>query len=177
MRIRAYQPESDEDTLLGLWAAAFGETWSMTAEWLRRETSAATYLPGDHLLAEIDGQAAGFALTQLGTGDSPRGSLLALAVRPDLRRRGVGQALHQAALFWLYASGARQVQLGAGGLGYFWPGVPAGLDGAWAFFNALGWAEIERSYDLVCSRDGYTTPAWVWERVKGLGFRDRRAGG
>jgi GNAT superfamily N-acetyltransferase len=78
--------------------------------------------------------------------------------------------LHDAALERLGAYGVQQVQLGAGALNYFWPGVPIDLPGAWAFFQALGWTEVARSFDLTRSLDDYLTPAWVWEKWRGLGL-------
>ena len=78
--------------------------------------------------------------------------------------------LHLAALEQLRLSGVRHIQLGSGAQNYFWPGVPSDLSGAWSFFQAMGWPEIERSYDLVRSLDDYQTPDWVWERVSGMGI-------
>jgi GNAT superfamily N-acetyltransferase len=179
MQIRAYHHATDEETLLKLWAAVFGEDWPLDAALFRREAvDVPTYRPGDHLLAEMDEKIVGFALTQVGMGAPPRGSLLAMGVHPDYRRRGLGRALHAAALARLRERGAEHAQLGAGALGYLWPGVPAercaasggsqtqpAAPNAWTFFAALGWPEVERSFDLARALDDYQTPAWAWERV------------
>jgi beta-N-acetylhexosaminidase len=159
------------------WEKVFGAQWPMDRAWFEQVTRAATWLPGDHLLAQVDGRPVGFALTQVGAGAAPGGALLALGVLPEYRRRGVGRALHAAALQQVRARGARKVGLGSGALEYFWPGVPLDAPGAWAFFQAMGWQERERSFDLVRSLADYHTPAWVWERVNGLDVEYSRAAG
>jgi ribosomal protein S18 acetylase RimI-like enzyme len=165
IQIRPYRPELDEPLLLELWNLAFPAEWPMTPAWFR-SVALDSWCLQDHLLAEIDGDAVGFALVQAPHEGSPGGSLLALAVHPEYRRRGAGRRLHEAALERLQAHGIRQAQPGSGGRGYFWPGIPSNLPGAWAFFQALGWAETERSYDLARSLHDYQTPAWVWERAR-----------
>lgn len=167
LHIRPYHPASDEPLLLDLWNAALGDAWPVTPEWFR---AVALNDPArqEHLLAEVDGRPVGFALAKLSADSPPRGSILALGVHPEYRRRGVGRALHDAALERLRARGADHFMLGAGASGYFWPGVPADLPGAWPFFQAQGWPEVSRSYDLARALEGYETPSWVWQRVRGL---------
>src|SRR5437016_10616235 len=79
--------------------------------------------------------------------------------------------LEQSARAALARGGVRRIELGAGGQDYFWPGVPRGLKGAWAFFAALGWPLREASFDVYRSLDDYRTPSWVYERVSGLGLQ------
>lgn len=167
INLRPYHPETDEPLLLDLWDAVFGTAWPVNPDWFR---SVALNDPPhqEHLLAEVDGQPVGFVLAMFADDTPPRGSILALGVHPSARRRGVGRALQDAVLERLKARGAQFVMLGAGASGYFWPGVPADLPGAWAFFQSLGWPETERSYDLARSLDDYDTSTWVWERVRGL---------
>ena len=171
MFIRPFGAAKDETRLLDLWATVFGATWPLTPAWLRQQTiDVETYRPGDHLLAEEDDKLIGFALTQIGTEPPTTGSVMAMGVHPAYRGQGVGRALHKAAVTRLKTRGAEMLQLGSGGFQYFWPGVPLEPDGAWAFFHYMGWPEIERSWDLVQSIENYTTPAWVWERVRLLGL-------
>jgi ribosomal protein S18 acetylase RimI-like enzyme len=162
--------EKDAALLLELWGKVFGETWPVDPAWFHAVTMSTSWLPGDHLVAEEAGHAIGFVLTQLGNGISPGGSILATGVLPEYRRRGVGRALHQAALEHVRKRGAVKIGLGAGALEYFWPGVPLDQPGAWAFFQSLGWMDQERSFDLVRSLENYHTPSWVWERVSSLGI-------
>ena len=172
VHIREYDPVVDEPCLLELWDLALasgkaGPTWPLSSTWF----NAIALDPKnrqDHLVAEVDNQVIGFALAQVNRSNPQRGSLLALAIHPNYRRRGVGRMLHDAALKRLRACGVQQVQLGAGAINYFWPGVPFDLPGAWAFFQTLGWTEVERSFDLTRSLDDYQTPAWVWEKLHGL---------
>ena len=178
-------PHHDLPALLELWARCFGPDWPIQGgSFCQIACPPGSYQPGDHLFAWEDGQPVGFALTQPGRSGSD-GSILALGVRPDLRRRGIGRGLHQAALARLAQRGVRQVQLGSGGMDYFWPGVPCGQTasppgetGAWEFFAALGWPYREASFDLLGLLDGWQAPAWVWARVAGLGlvFRPAEAG-
>jgi GNAT superfamily N-acetyltransferase len=170
IHIHASDPDLDENLLLHLWAAALGSQWPMDGAWLRSVSRSSTYLPGDCLVATVDGHPAGFALTQIGKGSEPRGSILAVGVQPEFRRQGIGRLLHETAVQRLGERGAKQIQLGAGAGEYFWPGVPLGLPEAWPFFQPMGWPEIERSFDLVRSLEDYRTPAWVWERLSGLGI-------
>src|SRR5207245_1547441 len=132
------------------------------------------YHPGDHFIAEANGHMVGFAATQTRTipGEArPRGELMLVMVDPAFQRRGIGRALHDHALTLLRERSVEQVQLGAGGLSYFWAGVPTNLPGAWPFFEACGWKEVERSFDLVGELGSYATPAWVYERTRHAGIR------
>jgi ribosomal-protein-alanine N-acetyltransferase len=86
----------DVDRIMAVMEAAFdpafGEAWS------RRQVSDALVMPNTHyLLAGADGRpvredetAAGFALSR---GAADEEELLLIAVRPDLRGRGIGAAL------------------------------------------------------------------------------------
>lgn len=168
LEIRPADPQNDEALLLQLWRGCLSSRWAVTPAWFRRVTVVSTSRPGDLLLAEQAGHAIGFALTQVGQGAEPGGSILALGVLPEFRRRGVGRALHTAALAQLRARGALNACLGSGAGQYFWPGVPLDGSAAWNFFQALGWQDQEHSFDLVRSLDDYHTPAWVGERVAGL---------
>lgn len=78
------------------------------------------------------------------------------------RRQGIGRAVLDAALATLQQKSVQEVQLGSGGLAYFWPGVPTNLPDAWPFFQACGWSETVRSFDLVRDLEGYATPPDVY---------------
>jgi ribosomal protein S18 acetylase RimI-like enzyme len=165
LNFRPYDPQKDEACLFNLWVDAFGPSWPVGTDWLRSVTqNLAVYQPGDHLLADVDGQTAGFALTQT---SRKNGSILALGVLPLFRRQGVGRALHAMALERLRTRGVSKAFLGSGAPDYFWPGVPVSLENAWPFFQRQGWEEEWRSVDLARSLVDYQTPAWVWDRVSG----------
>jgi ribosomal protein S18 acetylase RimI-like enzyme len=180
MHVRPFDPAVDEAALFKLWDCTFGSgdggnNWPVTQAWFR----AVALFPSqhqDHFLAEFFGQAIGFVLVQVNASSPSQGSILALGVHPDYRRRGVGRMLLQAALERLQLRGVQRVKLGSGGQTYFWPGVPVDLPDAWPFFHAMGWHESERSFDLARSLDDYETPAWVMERISGLGVDFVNAG-
>jgi GNAT superfamily N-acetyltransferase len=96
-------------------------------------------------------------------------------VDPAQQRRRIGRALQDRALDVLRERGVRSVQLGSGGFAYFWAGVPANLPGAWAFFEACGWRDEERTFDLVADLEEYTTPSGVYERPGSAGVRIHEA--
>jgi predicted N-acetyltransferase YhbS len=150
--IEPYDPSRDEAAIFELWQRALGAHWPMTRELLRRVIEA----PGArnaHLVARDGTQAIGLAMTQQGQ----RGNLVALVVDSDRQRRGIGSALHDAALDQLRRAGAQRVQLG-GGETRFWPGVPANLPAARSFFEARGWAFTSEVIDLTQDLRGYQTP-------------------
>jgi beta-N-acetylhexosaminidase len=172
--LRAYQEDRDEAVVDALWRGALGERWPISREAFRRVLAAGGEArAGDHLVAVAPGgTVVGFVATQARTepgAPAPVGAVLVVAVDPAHRRRGVGRALLAGALARLRARGARRVQLGGGGHTYFWPGVPVDLPDAWPFFAALGWAEAERSFDLVCPLRDYAPPPAVLARVRAQG--------
>jgi len=170
MTLRPYHPEQHEDAVYALWQAGLGAQWPLTRAVFRRITlDSGVYRPGDHTVALADDAVVGFVATQtrwIPGAAVPVGALLAVVVAAPHQRRGVGRALVGHALTGLKERGVREAQLGGGGRSYFWCGVPTTLPAAWAFFNACGWRERERSVDLVQALGRYTTPAWVAERVR-----------
>jgi len=165
--IRPYQPALDEAAVFDLWQTTFGGTWPLTRDVFRRVTSGtAVYRAGDHFVAEQDSTLAGFVTTQtIERRSSPRtGHIGAMVIAPEQRRRGIGRALHDAALTHLRTAGVRRAQLG-GGDTYLWPGVPRSLPAALAFFRACGWTYAETSYDLVQDVSGYAPPSSVYRRI------------
>ncbi len=165
--IRLYRPTVDEEGVFDLWQTTFGGAWPLTRDTFRRVTvETDVYRDGDHLVAEDNGVPVGFVATQaVGGASSPRaGHIGAMLVAPTHRRRGIGRALHDAALGHLRAVGVRRAQLG-GGDTYLWPGVPSTLPSALAFFNSCGWAYAETSYDLVQDVSDYAPPPAVYQRI------------
>lgn len=152
--ITPYQAERDEAAVAELWQRALGERWPMTPELLRL-VLAAPGTQNEHLVARDGAALVGLAATQR---HGERGNLVALVVDPERQRQGVGTALHDAALDLLRGSGVRHTQLG-GGETRFWPGAPANLPGARAFFEARGWAFDGETIDLTQDLRGYQTPA------------------
>ena len=99
--IRPYQPAADEAGAFALWQATFDQTWPLTRDLFRRVTVGTDrYRDGDHFVAEEAGTYLGFVATQAARdASSPStGHIGMLLVDPAWRRRGIGRALHAAAL-------------------------------------------------------------------------------
>jgi beta-N-acetylhexosaminidase len=168
--IRPYEDPRDEAEIYDLWQATLGELWPLPRRIFRHiAVGSGAYQPGDHLVAQAGDPIVGFVGTQtrLLPGDSaPRGELMAIMVAPAQQRQGAGKALLEAALDALKRKGVAEVQLGGGGISYFWAGMPANLPGVWSFFQACGWPKVETSFDLVRELGDYTTPLGIYERVR-----------
>jgi beta-N-acetylhexosaminidase len=159
LELRPYHQPADSVAVYALWQAAMGAQWPITAaDFHRLLTGSPLYQAGDYFVAYQDDQIVGFVATQMDRGNPALASLPALFVDPQFQRRGIGTALHTAALEHLRASGAAMVQLGGGGYSYFWPGVPNNLPAARPFFEACGWDFSEPCYDLAQNMQEYHAP-------------------
>ncbi len=173
MHIRDYNPQHDEQPVYALWHRALGDLWPVSREGFHHTTvGSAAYQTGDHFVATLgDGQIIGFVATQARTlpgvaaSAQPPGELMVILVDPAHQQQGIGRALLNHALRALKHREVTKVQLGAGGLTYFWPGVPTNLPGAWPFFAACGWPRVESSFDLICDLENANTPTDIYERI------------
>ena len=82
-------------------------------------------------VAELDGRLVGFAVA-----DRLRANIWALFVDPEREGRGVGRALHDAMLDWLFSTGVEEIWLGTE------PGTRAER-----FYLASGWHYVETKRD------------------------------
>ena len=78
-------------------------------------------------VAELDGELAGFAIA-----DRLRANIWGLFVAPQCEARGVGRALHEAMLDWLFSTGVEEAWLGTE------PGTRAER-----FYVASGWRYVD----------------------------------
>ncbi len=165
--LRAYEPEDDALQVYTLWQHTLSHLWPLPYDIFHVVTVAnPAYRQGDHFVAVSGSEIVGWVATQVQRrGASPEGHLMLLLVAPAYQRRGVGRMLHAHALSSLKQRGAAQIQLG-GGFSYLWQGVPTSLPDAWSFFQACGWKEVERSFDLVRELTGYATPSGIYERLR-----------
>ena len=183
VRLRPYAWDADEAGVHALWLRAFGPSWPISRQGLRRVLNArGTFRSGDHLVVAAGRAVVGFVATQCRPPDggspsvAPDGSILVVAVDPAYRRRGIGYALVETAVASLRARGAQRVRLGSGGVSYFWPGVPDDPPESWPFFAGAGWEETEVSHDLLLPLTGYAPPAAVLDRAGGQGVAVGPAG-
>ncbi|HZO87684.1 MAG TPA: GNAT family N-acetyltransferase [Chthonomonadaceae bacterium] len=169
MDIRPYHRQRDEPLVYGLWQRALGNQWPLPLKTFRHKVNGhPQHEVADHFVACEGEEVIGFVATQtpMGLGGEERAGLMCLLVTPDRQRQGVGRALHDHALDALCRRGVTEAQLGAGGLSYFWAGVPTNLPGALAFFRACGWPDTGPAFDLVMDLTGYATPASIYERIR-----------
>src|SRR5687768_8429818 len=173
MLIRPYLPETDEKQVFELWQSTLGVTWPLSLDGFRAVTVGGRhYLPGDHLVAEADDSLLGFVGTQVSSDSATsKDELMLIMVEPSHQRRGIGRSLLDAALLSLKQRGVTGVQLASapGTFSYFWPGIPTELDGAWSFFQACGWDELELSFALIRKLEDYETPPFVTQRIREAG--------
>lgn len=73
-----------------------------------------------------------------------------LAVRPDVRRRGVGRRLVIAAEEWAASVGATSIAVGASAPFYLWPGVDFRATGALCLFEAAGYRPVGAEFNMGC---------------------------
>jgi beta-N-acetylhexosaminidase len=157
--VRPYHQAADSAAVYALWQAALGQQWPIVAaDFHRLLTESPLYQAGDYFVACQGERIVGFVAAQIDRSQPDMASIPALFVDPQFQRRGIGTALHAAALGHLRASGAGMVQLGAGSYSYFWPGVPTNLSAARPFFEAHGWDFDEPCYDLAQNMQEYHAP-------------------
>jgi beta-N-acetylhexosaminidase len=157
--LRPYHQLADSAAVYTLWQTVMGEQWPIAAaDFQHLLTGSPLYQAGDCVVACQGDRIVGFAAAQLDRNNPELASIPALFVGPPFQRRGIGTALHASALEHLRAIGAGRVQLGGGGYGYFWPGVPTNLPAARPFFEAQGWAFSEPCYDLAQRMEEYRSP-------------------
>ncbi|HET8913209.1 MAG TPA: GNAT family N-acetyltransferase [Ktedonobacteraceae bacterium] len=171
IQLQTWNPTQSIDPLLELWQAALGTIWPITAEGLLSTILESGYQEGDCVVAIRDERIAGVVVINQQKGDqTKRGFIMCLLVRPDQQRQGIGTLLLREAIERLKQREAKTIYLGGGPDAYFWGGVPTNLPQAVAFFQAHGWRLENKQdtidVDLTMDLQGYTTPNWVWERVR-----------
>ncbi|HMG45084.1 MAG TPA: GNAT family N-acetyltransferase [Acidimicrobiales bacterium] len=133
--LRPFDPHRDRAAVARLWASALGDDWPVLPDAVDRLGAGHVLLVNRSLVGMI--------------AVDPRGSITFLAVEPAEQRRGHGTRLVGRALDDFRRDGLAAVRVGSGGDHYVWPGVPTSCTAALAFFERLGWAEDDRTTDLV----------------------------
>lgn len=146
----------DTDALVALWQRAL-PTWPIPRHRLRAATS-------DGYVADEEGRLVGaIALDEAGT-------IKYVVVDPASRRRGLGSALHDAAIERLRPLGHAKLRLGFGARPYVWPGIPRDLPDAERFFVRRGWTLKHISADLTQDLSSYIRPAGAVEHASSAGL-------
>lgn len=174
VEIITFEFEKHFEKVFELWQSNFGKDWpldSFTFRHVISDNPTVSGLSKWRFVALADSSLAGFVLFQSSSEDSS-GNLSLVMVDPTYQRRGIGAALHGFALEQLRKSGVRRVQLGGGSPG-LWQGVPDDLSSAAAFFEKMGWAYSEISYDLIQDLQTFSRATEFIAPVaaRGIGFR------
>lgn len=101
--------------------------------------------------------------------DADRGYITLFGVDEDLRRRGHGTRLLNAAEDYLRGKGAARALVSPYAPGYFWPGVDVNRHAdALAFLAANGYREIMRPLAMQTRLEDVERPDWLRRKVEAL---------
>jgi ribosomal protein S18 acetylase RimI-like enzyme len=165
--LRPYQG-SDETALLKLWNLVLTHDPINEAVFRTQVLLDLNFRPEGLLLAEKDGELAGFLLSIvrhvplfLQGLETDRGWITAFGVHPAYRRQGVGKGLFEAALSNLHP---RQVLISPYTPNYFTPGVDtAAYPDAVAFLHSLGWKTTSTPISMQAELTGFQIPGVILE--------------
>lgn len=163
--VRSFQG-SDEPALLRLWNLVLTHDPIDEAGFRTRVLLDLNFCPEGLLLAEVDGELAGFLLSIvrrvplfLDGLEPERGWITAFGVHPAYRRMGVAKCLFEAALARLYP---RQILISPYTPNYFTPGVDMeAYPEAIAFLKASGWETISTPISMRAELTGFRIPAGI----------------
>lgn len=122
--------------------------------WIANTAGDPSFRPEDVVVAELEGEPAGFCLAKRYRGAHPGNDIYRelgfvglLAVAPAHRGQGLGSRLLAEGERRLGAEGVLRMRLG-GGYGHFFPGVPEPLIEALPFFERRGYAPDQEAWDV-----------------------------
>ena len=143
---RPLDPARDRAALLELWDTCLGVEWPAHADALMAATPLGyVYETPERLIGAV--------------AFDDTGGISYVIVDPKWRRKGVGRALHDAALAHPQAAGA---QWRLGGRTSIWPGVPTNLSDAAQFLTKLGWVLGTTVVDMTRPTEGFSiAPEWT----------------
>lgn len=166
-KIQPYDAMNDLASVFTLWQTTVGRAWPIDLARFRQILSAPN---ARHLVVKEQGQIIGFVATsQSQSWGTQVGHLQLLLVAPSWQGKGLGSALHEAALGHFRAAGAQIAQLG-GLVPRFWCGVPGNLPEAHEFFKQRGWEFDQPVYDLEQDLRQYSTPPAIYQRIAEQGI-------
>jgi len=171
MTIRAYEP-GDDALAIKLWNDSLPMDQIDNENFYTRIIYDVNFDREKYLLAFDGNEPAGFLYCtkrlvhdEIGGLEPDKAWIVAMGVRPDFRRRGVGKALLETAEHKLAAAGVTQIVVGAYATNYFCPGVDqASYAGGSAFFESLGYAIGGECCSMDINLHGYAYPEKYIER-------------
>jgi len=152
LNFRQYDPKLDAKKVFNLWQEKLGEIWPLDFAGFKQIIAS-----GNHFVATDDEKIVGFIATQI-LGE--KSSILTIM--------GNDNGLLNYVTQYLKSKKVKQIQLGDGGISYFWPGIPTNLPKLIRFFEDNDWEFTEDSFDLVRNLDNYQTPEFVFQRLSGI---------
>lgn len=166
--IRAYRG-ADEAVLIPLWNASLTHDPINAALFRTRVLLDPNFQPEGLLVAEVEGQLAGFVLglmrqvpLSLQGLEPKRGWITAFGVHPDRRRQGIGQALFAAAMARFAAAGRQQIEIAPYTPNYFIPGVDShAYAPALHFLERQSWHTVSTPISMRAELTGFQLPAEV----------------
>ncbi|MEI2688733.1 MAG: GNAT family N-acetyltransferase [Anaerolineae bacterium] len=178
--IRPYRG-ADEAALLELWNQALTHDRIDAARFRTQVLLDANFDPAGLLLAEVEGQLAGFVLSIVRRtplflqGLEPDMAwITAFGVRPARQRQGIGRQLFDAALSRLAGLSRRRVSISPYTPNYFTPGVDVdAYPAAVAFLQSSGWQVASQPISMRAELTGFQVPAeiqWLEARLAGQGI-------
>jgi mycothiol synthase len=177
--VRPYRAH-DEGGLLELWNETMQVDPVNPATFRTQVLLDPNFRPEGLLLAEEQGQLAGFVLAvyrqtplfQQGL-EPDLGWVWAFGVAEQWRRRGVGRQLMDAAVAYLAAAGRKRVLVSPYTPGYFIPGVDTeAYAGAMTFLHALGWRVISEPISMHVDLTGLLVPPHIRKLEDRLGLEE-----
>lgn len=165
----------DTDEAAALWNRSLPYCPIGAREWAGVVLADENYDPQLNLCLEKDGRILGMAVgtvrryPYLERGcEEGRAWILALAVDPSERGRGIGRRLLEELEERFRLRGCTQITVAAYSPYYFVPGVHAGEEAALSWLERCGYARGEAAYRMERSLAGYGAPAHIAERERRL---------
>ncbi len=165
--------EEDTDEVAALWNRSLPYCPIDAREWAGVVLADENYEPELSLCVEKDGRILGIAVgavrryPYLERGrEEGRAWILALAVDPAEREKGIGRRLLEALEELFRRRGCTRITVAAYSPYYFTPGVHAGETAALSWLERCGYARGEAAYRMERSLAGYELPAYVAERER-----------
>jgi ribosomal protein S18 acetylase RimI-like enzyme len=164
LKIHQYNQKLHKKDIFLLWENTLSSIWPLDKQTFEKVLFRSKNTKDNcKFIATVDNKIIGFVATQI---KNKEGSIQLILVNKAHQRQGIGKKLLETAEQYLKNKKVRQIQLGAGGSSYFWPGVPKNLPHATSFFKSNGWNFTESSFDLVQDLAKYTTPPYVFKRIE-----------